>query len=196
MFTDSQKNRSSFASMLALGWWLNGKSFKGYFDIFLYSGRAVTDFVTLEGFGPTLINMGLLGYMSMAYILFVKGDFNGPTIGGILTVVGFGAFGKHPKNVWPIFAGVWLGSVTKIWGANDPAIQLAALFGTTLAPIAGEFGPFIGIIAGFVHSSVVLNVGVLQGGMNLYNNGFAGGIVAAVMIPLIEAFGRRKENDS
>ncbi len=185
-----------FFSMLALGWWSNGRSFKGYFDIFQYSGRAVTDFVTLEGFGPTLINMGLLGYMSMAYILFIKGDFNGPTIGGIFTVVGFGAFGKHPKNVWPIFAGVWLGSVTKIWGANDPAIQLAALFGTTLAPIAGEFGPFIGIIAGFIHSSVVLNVGVLHGGMNLYNNGFAGGIVAAVMIPLIEAFGRRKENDS
>ncbi|HKL11307.1 MAG TPA: DUF1576 domain-containing protein [Clostridia bacterium] len=185
-----------FFSMLALGWWLNGRSFKGYFDIFQYSGRAVTDFVTLEGFGPTLINMGLLGYMSMAYILFIKGDFNGPTIGGIFTVVGFGAFGKHPKNVWPIFAGVWLGSVTKVWGANDPAIQLAALFGTTLAPIAGEFGPFIGIIAGFIHSSVVLNVGVLHGGMNLYNNGFAGGIVAAVMIPLIEAFGRRKENDS
>jgi hypothetical protein len=126
----------------------------------------------------------------------IKGDLNGPTIGGIFTVVGFGAFGKHPKNVWPIFAGVWLGSVTKVWGANDPAIQLAALFGTTLAPIAGEFGPVIGIITGFIHSSVVLNVGVLHGGMNLYNNGFAGGIVAAMMIPLINAFGRRKENDS
>ncbi len=184
-----------FFSMLVMGWWLNEKSFKGYAGLLKYSGRAVTDFVALEGFGRTLINMGLLGFMSMAYLLFIKGDLNGPTIGGIFTVVGFGAFGKHPKNVWPIFAGVWLGSVTKVWGVNDPAIQLAALFGTTLAPIAGEFGPGIGIIAGFIHSSVVLNVGVLHGGMNLYNNGFAGGIVAAVMIPIIEAFRRRKEND-
>ena len=181
-----------FLSMLVLGWWINGKSFKNYSGIMKYSGRAVTDFVALEGFGLTLINMGLLGFMSMAYLFLIKGDINGPTIGGIFTVVGFGAFGKHPKNVWPIFAGVWLGSITKVWGVNDPAIQLAALFGTTLAPIPGEFGPIIGIIAGFIHSSVALNVGVLHGGMNLYNNGFAGGIVAATMIPLIETFWKEK----
>lgn len=181
-----------FGSMILLGWWINGRTFAGYRDLLGYSGRAVADFVTLEGFGVSMINMGLLGFMSMAYLLLIRGDFNGPTIGGIFTVVGFGAFGKHPRNVWPIFAGVWIGSLTKIWAINDPAIQLAALFGTTLAPIAGDFGPFYGILAAFVHSSVVLNVGVLHGGMNLYNNGFAGGIVAAAMIPLIEAFGRRE----
>lgn len=181
-----------FLSMILMGWWINGKSFKGYKDLLGYSGRAVTDFVALEGFGITLVNMGMLGFMSMSYILLIQGDLNGPTVGGVFTIVGFGAFGKHPRNVWPIFAGVWLGSLTKIWAINDPAIQLAALFGTTLAPIAGDFGPFYGMLAAFLHSSVVLNVGILHGGMNLYNNGFAGGIVAAAMIPLIEAFGKGK----
>jgi len=32
-----------------------------------------------------------------------------------------------------------------------------------------------------------MNVGVLHGGVNLYNNGFSGGFVAAFLVPIIEA---------
>ncbi|MCT4595686.1 MAG: DUF1576 domain-containing protein [Anaeromicrobium sp.] len=180
-----------FILMIFIGFYLNDKSFKNLRNIYSYPGRAVTDFILLEGFGPTLINMGINGLIGVIYILIVDGDLNGPIIGGIFTLVGFGAFGKHGKNMLPIFLGVYLGSLTKIWSINDPSILLAALFGTTLAPIAGEFGWKYGILAGFIHSSVVLNVGVLHGGLNLYNNGFAGGIVAATLVPVIEAF--RKE---
>lgn len=177
-----------FFSMIVLGYCLNDRSFSKVKDISTYPGRLVADFVLLEGFAPTLINMGINGFIATFYILLVKGDLNGPTMGGIFTVVGFGAFGKHPKNILPIFLGVFLGSLTKIWNINDPAILLAALFGTALAPIAGEFGWQYGVIAAFIHSSVVLNVGVLHGGLNLYNNGFAAGIVAAILVPIIQAF--------
>ncbi|MCK4259685.1 MAG: DUF1576 domain-containing protein [Halanaerobiales bacterium] len=182
-----------FVLMIIVGFYINNKSFKGLRNIFQYHGRLVTDFIFLENFGITLINMGINGLVSMLYILLVGGALNGPTIGGIFTIVGFGAFGKHVKNILPIFLGVFIGSVTKIWSINEPAILLAALFGTTLAPIAGEFGWKYGVLAGFIHSSVVLNVGILHGGFNLYNNGFAGGLVAALLIPLIEAF--RKDED-
>ena len=137
--------------------------------------------------------MGLTGLAATAYLYFSGGDFNGPTLGGLLTIAGFSAMGKTPLNITPILLGVMLGSVTKDWSLTDPPIQLAALFGTTLAPIAGEFGWIAGVLAGYIHSSVVLNVGVLHAGFNLYNNGFAGGIVAAILVPLIEAFrGREK----
>jgi hypothetical protein len=33
-----------------------------------------------------------------------------------------------------------------------------------------------------------MNVGYLHGGVNLYNNGFAGGIVASIFVPVIDAF--------
>ena len=69
---------------------------------------------------------------------------------------------------------------------------LALLFSTTLAPIAGEFGVFVGLLAGFLHSSVALNVGIVYGGMNLYNNGFAGGIVAIFMVPVIHSIRDRR----
>lgn len=183
-----------FGSFIAAGWWLNGRSFEGYGAIWRHPGRLVADFVDIMDFPPTLINMGINGLIALGYILLIGGDLNGPTLGGIFTISGFSALGKTPRNIIPIILGVVLASMTKTWGITDPPIQLAALFGTTLAPIAGVFGWQYGVLAGYIHSSVVLNVGFLHGGFNLYNNGFAGGIVAALLVPLIEIFreGRRK----
>lgn len=180
-----------FISMIVWGILLNREALYQIKSIMKYGGRLVTDFVILEGFPAALINMGINGLFAVFYIIIIGGDLNGPTIGGIFTIAGFGAFGKHLKNMVPIMLGIFVGSITKIWSINDPAIQLAALFGTTLAPIAGEFGWKYGIAAGFIHSSLVLNVTYLHAGFNLYNNGFAGGLVAAVLVPIIEAF--RKE---
>lgn len=179
---------SIFSLMIIVGFFLNGKTFRSVRKLMKYSGRLIADFITMEGFPPALINMGLNGLMATSYVLLINGDLNGPTIGGILTISGFGGLGKHPRNIWPIFLGVYVGSLTKVWNINDPLIQLAALFGTSLAPIAGEFGWFYGMLAAFIHSSVVQRVGILSGGLNLYNNGFSAGLVATFLVPIIEAF--------
>ena len=135
--------------------------------------------------------MGLNGIMVTSYILIVGGQLNGPTLGSVLfAVIGFGAYGKHLKNIIPIMIGIIIGSLVKVWSINDPSILLASLFGTALAPIAGTYGWFFGILAGFLHSSVVLHIGQLHAGLNLYNNGFSAGIVASILVPLIEAFKR------
>ena len=42
-------------------------------------------------------------------ILATGGDLNGPTLGGILTIMGFSAFGKHARNITPIMLGVVIG---------------------------------------------------------------------------------------
>lgn len=88
--------------------------------------------------------------------------------------------------------GVYLASFTKTWAINQPSPILALLFSTTLAPVAGKFGPVVGIIAGYLHSSVALNVGIVYGGMNLYNNGFAGGIVAIFLVPVVQSISDRR----
>jgi hypothetical protein len=183
-----------FLIILMAGFMLNGKSFRNYKKLLSHSGKLITDFIALEGFGITLINMGITGIISTSYILLIQGDLNGPTIGGILTISGFSAFGKHPRNILPIFLGVFIGSLLKVFSINDPAIQMAALFGTALSPIAGKFGWQWGVVAGFIHSSVVLNVGYLHGGFNLYNNGFAAGLVVAVLLPIISLFRKDEGN--
>lgn len=175
------------------GWLLNGKSWRGYGKLLRHSGKLLTDFVVLEGIPFTLINMGLLGLISTIYVLFTKSQLNGPTVGGIMTVVGFAALGKHLRNVIPIMVGVTIASLTNSYELGSPNNVLAALFGTTVAPIAGEFGAIWGIVAGFVHNAMVNNVGFLHAGFNLYNNGFAGGLVAIILIPIIKTIHKRED---
>jgi len=176
------------ASLVLLGIWLDANSLKLLGKLVNNTGVVPTDFTSLNGTGATFVNMGLVGLIGISYILLFGAELNGPTLGGVLTIVGFGAFGKHIKNILPILFGVYLGTLVQKWSPADPGAVLAALFGTTLAPIAGKFGVIAGVVAGFIHLSVVMNVGFLHGGMNLYNNGFAGGIVAAVMVSVLAAF--------
>ena len=177
-----------FGGMILYGV-LSGKkeAVRGYRNILKCYGLGGTDCYKTEGGSATLINMGVNGLASMIILVALGGELNGPTIGSIFTVVGFSATGKHLRNILPVMAGVCLASVAKNWSITDPSAQLALLLSTTLAPIAGEFGILAGVLAGFLHSSVALNVGIVYGGMNLYNNGFAGGIVAIFLVPVIQS---------
>lgn len=182
-----------FILFIILGFLLDPKCIPHYRNVLKKSGRLVSDFVASDGLGVVLFNMGILGVTFTSYVLIVGGHLNGPTIGGILTVVGFAGFGKHLKNTLMITAGVVLGAIVNIWSINDPAVLLGALFGTSLAPIAGQFGLGYGVLAGFLHLSVVLSIGSYHGGLNLYNNGFSAGLVALFLIPVIETFYQRKK---
>ncbi len=177
-----------FGSMILSGL-LKGprQVFAAYRDILKRSGISGTDYLKDYGHSPVMLNMGINGLFATGIVLAVGGDLNGPTIGGILTIVGFSATGKHLRNIAPIMLGVFAGSLTKEQPINDPSHMLALLFSTTLAPVAGEFGIIAGILAGYLHSSVALNVGIVYGGMNLYNNGFAGGIVTIFLVPVIQS---------
>lgn len=151
------------------------------------TSKSGTDFLKEVGVGPTFINMAILGLISTTYVLVIGAELNGPSLGGIFTVVGFGAIGKHPRTILPVMLGVFLATRFMIWDTSAPASVLATLFSTTLAPISGVYGPVAGLVAGFFHMIIVMNVGILHGGMNLYNNGFAGGFVAAFFVPIVEA---------
>lgn len=169
-----------FSTMIIIGW-SDRKKLK---ELWNQSGVLASDFISEHGFKATLCNMGLVGLIGMGYIAIIGGDYNGPTLGAVLTMVGFAAFGKHVRNIWPVILGVYLASYLTAWNPSDPGVILAALFGTTLAPIAGKFGIIIGIMAGATHLAVVMHSGSFHGGMNLYNNGFAGGIVGTLFAAL------------
>lgn len=182
-----------FLGLMLIAVVIEGKgAFKGYWHILKSPGIGDTDFVKEVGVFPVAFNMGINGLFSTIFLLLVGGDLNGPTIGGIMTIVGFGSTGKHIRNSLPVMLGVFLASIVKTWNITDPSPTLAFLFCTTLAPVAGKFGVFAGILAGFLHSSVVMTVGVVYAGMNLYNNGFAGGIVAIFLVPVLQSITDRR----
>ena len=164
----------------------------GYRRLLSTTGRAPSDYLRMFGAGPVLVNTGVNGLLGMAYIFIVGGQLNGPTLGGIFTIMGFSAFGKHARNITPVMVGVALGAYGMHYTPDYPALQLAGLFGTTLAPISGHFGWPFGIMAGFIHSALVLQTGGPVAGLNLYNNGFSGGLIAIVLYPTITAIVRHR----
>lgn len=174
-----------FLAMIAGGRYLDPGCFRNFRAMLKLSGQAPSDFAARIGDGAVLVNMGVLGLLSLAYVLAAGSVVNGPVIAGVLSVAGFGAFGKHPANCVPIVAGVFLGTVLKGGDPALPGLILAALFSTSLAPIAGRFGWYWGVLAGVIHVSVAQTVGALHAGLNLYNNGFAAGIVATLVSAVI-----------
>jgi len=138
------------------------------------------------------VSMGLLGLGCFALMLVTRAEYSGPVLGGAVSVIGFGAFGKSLVSSATIASGALIAAVTSSMFTplyfNHRGFMLAVLFSTCLAPIAKRFGWKWGLLAGFVHLSLATNVGIFHGGMNLYNNGFAGGLTAMTLIPIIHFF--------
>jgi len=178
-----------FVSMVLVGA-LCSDNLKDYRKVLKEPGNTITDFVDIVGFGNTLINMGFVGLVGVVFVELLGTSYNGPVLSGLLTMVGFAGFGKHPLNITPIMIGVVFASFLSIYEINAPGTVLAGLFGTTLAPIAGQFGALIGVMAGMLHLYIVSTIGEIHGGMNLYNNGFSGGLVASLVVAVMKGIGK------
>lgn len=118
-----------FSSLIIIGRNLNNNSFKGYKELLKDSGLK-SDFIKKYGYGLTFINMGINGFVATIYVILLGETLNGPLLAGILTVVGFSAYGKHFKNIIPILLGVYLASLGN--NTENFTVVLSALFGTSL----------------------------------------------------------------
>ena len=171
---------------------------KNYKDMLKQTGRAPNDFYQLYG-STAYINMGLLGILGTTVVLGMGAYLDGTVVASIFTMIAFGTLGKHLRNVVPLVAGAIICAhiVTPYpLAAPDPtflANVLAILLVSCLAPIAGTFGFFWGLVTGFVHVVTVHHTGILTNGFNLYNNGFASGFVALFLVPIILAIQRKKK---
>ena len=171
---------------------------KKYPKLMNSTGRLVSDFIRDYGRDISMVNVGVMGLISVIFITVLGIQINGAVMGGILTVMGFGAFGKHPKNSLPVMFGASLWFVYVQWTTGGNAgvgLAIAVLFVTAISPIAGRFGILIGIFAGFIHITITPYTYTFQGGFDLYNNGFAAGFVAALLVPFFEFLKKEKPEE-
>jgi len=140
--------------------------------------------------GMTYVSMGILGLICVLFMFAIRGEYNGVVIGGLISTIGFGAFGKPIISSVILMSGAVMaaGASALLTGApvNHRSFLVATLFATCLAPIATRFGWKWGLVAGFLHLSLSINVALFHGGMNLYNNGFAGGVAAMILVPIMK----------
>ena len=78
----------------------------GLMRLIISRDTLITDYTSVSGIGPTLLNV----FLVMAFTLFVqrinKIELNGFVMAGLLTTMGFSFFGKNIYNILPVYAGV------------------------------------------------------------------------------------------
>lgn len=198
-----------FSIFLFWGWYLNGKSFKGYTKLLKSNGHTA-DFFAEFGTPYVLMNIGLYGLMILGYftlvVTFTNGvGFTGPTVGVIFAALTFSCQGQHPANVWPIFIGYGLLSLLVMiisaigghelpWTLSTQGYINGAAFATGLCPIAGRYGRRYGVLAGFMCAVLCTSTNALHGGFMLYNGGLTTGITALILIPCLEYYWKPKND--
>jgi len=160
------------------------RNLSDYLKFHRHSGRLITDFYFLYK-NSIYINMGVLCAFATTVVLLLGAELSGIVIAAIFTMVGFAGFGKHILNILPVMIGAVISASLNQYDLISPANVAAILFSTALAPMAGQFGWYWGVVSGFLHVSVAMFVGELNGGLNLYNNGFAAGLVAMFLLPVV-----------
>ena len=175
-----------FVLCLLFGLLLNN-GFKGYGKLLLDPGHKV-DFAAKYGIGPCVINFGVYGLFILAYYNLIGAKFTGPTFGVVWCMLAFCASGSTVLNVLPIMVGYFIASLFGASAINAQAIVVGLCFASGLAPVTGHYGIIAGIVAGILHYCCVTSVPAIHGGFNLYNGGFTSGIVAFVLVPVLEHF--------
>ena len=197
-----------FALFILWGWYLNGKSFKGYKELLKSTGHTA-DFFAEYGAPKVVLNIGFYGLVVFTYFLLVisltdGAGFTGPTVGVILAAMTFSSQGQHPANVWPIFLGYvalslfvmlmcTISGVDLPWTLSTQGYLNGAAFATGLCPIAGRYGKRYGVIAGVLAAIICTSTSSMHGGLMLYNGGLTTGITALIMVPCLEYYWHEKK---
>ena len=164
----------------------------------------ITDFAAAYNNSVFLMNVGIFGLFILGYYNLIGASFNGITFGIIFCMLATCNSGSHPGNVWPVMVGYGLASLA-FWGIatlagsqftgllNAQAIVVGLCYANGLSPISDKYGFPFGILAGFMHYTLVTSVPMLHGGFCLYNGGFTAALICLILVPNLERFFRTKD---
>ena len=206
-----------FLGCLLTGYIMDKNSIKDYRKLWRSDGYK-TDYTAAFGLPVTMINLGVYGLFILLYfnvvhgmtmvdghLVFTGAKFTGATMGAVMCMFAFCAQGAQPRTVFPIAVGYAVASLLPFfmyvsgitpeqsWTLTTQGILVGMCFASGLAPIAGKFGFWAAVAAGAMHAIMVTTVPLWHGGFCLYNGGFTAGIVAFLLVPVLEDSRRKKE---
>ena len=175
--------------------------FSGFVQIIMSRSILVTDYIALGGIGATLLNVSIVGISTVFMLIRLDVKPTGATIMALLMSIGFAFFGKNVFNMIPLTFGVWL--FAKYTKEPFSRYSLSALLVATLSPTISEMaflgvfsfgveisaGIILGFLVGFIFPAISADSIKVHSGFNLYNMGFAGGLVATILATLFRSLG-------
>jgi len=175
--------------------------FKGYVNIIKSPSILITDYVYVGGLGATFFNVASILLINLFLVKRLKIRMTGPVYAGLVMICGFSFFGKNIFNTLPIYLGIFLFSIFKRIPFKSFIITI--LFSTGISPIVSycffgfgfeyykgiPLGIIVGVIVGFVLPAISSHTIIFHEGYNLYNTGFALGIISLVFYAVFKYCG-------
>jgi hypothetical protein len=178
-----------------------GELIAGYGRILTSNSVLLSDYLLIGGLGATLFNAATTLFLHLLMLKAMKMKLTGPIFAALLTITGFAFFGKNIFNPLPMYFGIFLfAKATKTPFRNHIIVML---FSSGIAPIVSFliFGAGFSIPLGI---AIAVSVGTLVGfllpafgahalrfhqGYNLYNTGFAMGLLSMFITGILNTFG-------
>ncbi|MGX7195993.1 DUF1576 domain-containing protein [Enterococcus olivae] len=173
---------------------------QGLEAIIVSPSNLTTDYIELGGLGATLLNSGILTFLSLFMLRRHEHYFSPNTVLTVMLLAGYSFWGKNLFNAAPIFIGL---SVYLKQKGDDSQTDIAAgMLGTALAPAVSlvffysddwqmkGIALLLGFLIGYTIVPVFKKVQNFTRGLNLYNMGFAAGVLSiAVNIVVTKLLG-------
>lgn len=178
-----------------------GVMFNGYLKILTSPSILLTDYVYVGGISAAMFNVFTILLLNIVMIRLLKQKVTGPIFCGLYMIAGFAFFGKNIINTIPIYLGIFLYSRFK--HVPYRTLILSVLFSTGISPVVSytyfglglplytsiPLGLVIGTIIGFVVPAITVHTITFHEGYNLYNTGFALGILSMIMYGIYTTIG-------
>ncbi|MDE7263779.1 MAG: DUF1576 domain-containing protein [Anaeroplasmataceae bacterium] len=182
--------------------------FSGYYKIMISPSILITDYVYIAGLGATFFNVSTIMLLNLLMLQALRIKMNGPIFAGIIMIGGFSFFGKNIWNTLPIYLGIYLYSLFK----KTPFRQfiITILFSTGISPLVSytmfgfglhlgisiPLGIISGVLVGFIIPVFASHTIIFHEGYNLYNTGFALGILSAFFYAVFRFCGLKVVSES
>ena len=178
---------------------------QGLAKIVIVRDALITDYFELVHYGAAFFNSALMMTLVIGLVNALKIPYSGLTLAVLFINGGFALFGKNPVSTFPILVGTYL--YAKVQGVKMSRYLYTALLGFALAPLVTEMvyvlpfsvginfviAIFVGLLIGFVLPPLAMHTASMHMGYNLFNVGFAGGILAFSIVCVLQAFGLESE---
>ena len=167
--------------------------FSGFFHIIQSRSILITDYIELGGIGAAFLNVSMVGISALLMVLRLGVKPAGANIMALWMSIGFAFFGKNLFNMIPLTVGVLLFAKYRkqpfsqyylsalLVATISPTISEIAFLGMFSRPVEITAGVIMGFLVGFIFPAISADSVKIHGGFNLYNMGFAGGLVATML---------------
>jgi len=124
-----------------------GAMFSGLWQILSQPSKLTSSYFAIGGYAATFLNMGLVGLISLALFLVLKGTPNNVSTLAFILTLGFCSWGINILNIWPTIFGVVIYGLVK--KEKMGGLVNAMLFSTGIAPLITD------ILIRYPHAEVV-----------------------------------------